>query len=126
MEDDRSFEAGEQLRGLRIGIAVVDDDRLAELASQLQLSGEQESLAVMRRPLTVEVQPGLAHRDGAVMRKELGQLVQPLCLRIPGLVRMDPERGEDPALPLGDRARGPAGIDAGTDPDLPLDPGLTR
>ena len=125
MEDDRSVEACQRSRGLRIGVSVVDDDRLAELAGELELDREQAPLPVVRCPVAVEVEAGLAHGHGALVPEELRQLGQPLRLRPTCLMRMDSERGENPAFAFGDRERSPAGIDARADRNHALDAGLT-
>src|SRR5207245_2775763 len=66
MEDDSAGEALEGRGGRLVGGARVDDDGLAEIRGQGELGLEQRELAVARCVVAVEVEPGLAHGDGAV------------------------------------------------------------
>ena len=104
----------------------MDDDGLAELGGQLELALEELALAVVRRVVAVEVEAGLADRDRALVGEQLAQLVEPRRVGLGGLVRMDPERCEDAVVPLGDRERLAAGVEARADRDDPVDAGLAR
>jgi hypothetical protein len=124
VQDDRAGEAGEKGRGLGVGIAVVHHDRLAERGGELELRDEKVSLRLPRSPVTVEIEARLADRDGALVPKQLGKLVEPPRLRTAGLVRVNAERGEDAVLAFCDRERRAAGIDSRADCDDTLDAGL--
>src|SRR5204862_3687936 len=105
VQDHGARETGEQRRSVRVGVAVVDHDRLAELCRELELRGEEVSLRFARGPVTVEVEAGLADRDCALLPKKLGELVRPSRLGTAGLVGADAERGENAPPPLGARER---------------------
>ena len=77
----------------------MNDDGLAELGRKLQLALEERALTVVRRVVPVEVEPGLADRDHALVAEQLAELVETPRVFVGGLVRVDPEGGEDPLLP---------------------------
>jgi hypothetical protein len=104
----------------------VDHDRLAEVGRQLELGSEQTLLPIVRRPVAVEVEPGFADGDGALLLEQLGQLGEPLGLGTARLMWVDTERRENPGLGRRDLERGAAGIDAGADRDHAVDAGLAR
>ena len=66
--------AGERRDRVVLGRARVDDERLAELARELDLRGERALLVGARRVVAVVVEPGLADREAARVARELGQL----------------------------------------------------
>src|SRR6185503_12309762 len=105
------------------GRARVHDDRLPELGSQLQLPLEELALAVVRSVVAVEVEAGLADGDRTLVGEQLPQLVEPGRVGLGGLVRMDPERGENTVVPAGDRKRLAAGLETRPDRDDPVDSG---
>src|SRR5215211_6620240 len=95
VQDDGALEAFERLRRLVRGRARMNDDGFAELGRQLEVALEELALAVMRRVVAVEVEPGLADRDGALVAEELAELVEVLRVLLGSLMGMDPKRGED-------------------------------
>ena len=90
----------------------MDDDRLAQLARQLELGLEQALLPVRRRVVAEEIESRLPHRDRLVVLKQIAQLVDAVRLAPAGLVRVDAERRERLVMPLGERERRPARLDA--------------
>ena len=62
MEDDRPAEVLEEACRVLVGRARVDDDRLAQLLRQLELSRERAELRVARRVVAEVVEPDLADR----------------------------------------------------------------
>ena len=87
----------------------------------------KSSTLVGRRCVSAEaVETRLPHRHGAGMAEQLPHLVEPAGLGAARLVRVDPERGHDALLPLGDGERAPTGVHAGADRDHPRDAGLAR
>ena len=121
----KKSSAGEGIRRLRVGFPVVDDDRLADPGRELELSREQLPLPLVRRPVAIEVEAGLADSDRALVTEELRQFGETFSLLATRLVRMDPERGEDTALALRDRKRRSARIDSRADRDHAVDAGFT-
>ena len=110
--------------GLRV--ARVDDDRLAELGRDLELSLEELPLAITGRPVAEIVEPGLPHRDRLLVLEQLAEVLDPACLGIARLVRVDPEHGEHLLVELGELERGPRRLDSRADGDDPVDPGRAR
>ena len=104
----------------------MNDDGLAELGRKLQLALEERALTVVRSVVPVEVEPGLADRDGALVAEQLAELVETPSVFVGGLVRVDPEGGENPLLPPGDGEGLAAGGEPGADRDDPLHPGRLR
>ena len=112
--------------GVGFGVARVDDDRLAELGRELELRLEELPLAIARRPVAEVVEPGLPHGDRLLVLEQLAELVDPACLGIAGLVRVDPEGGEHLLVELGELERGPRRLDPRADGDDPVDAGRAR
>ena len=109
-----------------VGGPGVDDDRQTELRGERELALEEAELRVRRRMVTVEVEPRLAHGDRLLVPEQRLELLDPARLLSPGLVRVDPERGEHAGFFLRDGEGGPAGADPGADRDHALDAGCAR
>ena len=80
-----------------MGIAVVDEDRLAGAGRERQLAGERFALHRRRREVAKVIQPDLADRHGAGVGR---QPVEPLPIRLRrggDEVWVDPHRGDDEA-----------------------------
>ena len=117
VEDHRAGERSESSGRLVVRFAIVDDDGEAELVGEGELRVEEAPLLLRSREATDGVEAGLAHRDRLRMSQELAELGEALGLGLPGLMRVDPERGMHAVVPLGDRERRPTRVDAGADRD---------
>ncbi len=117
MEDHRAGKRSKSSGRLVVRFAIVDDDGEAELVGQGELCVEEAPLLLRCGEATDGVEAGLAHRDRLRMSQELAELGEALGLGLPGLVRVDPERGMHALVTLGDRERRPARLDAGADRD---------
>ena len=95
MEDDGAAEALECGRDLLLRRAAVDDNRRPQPGGKLELPLEDLALPVARRVVAIEVEADLADRDGMLVSEELSQLVEPVCVVVCRLVRVDPERRRD-------------------------------
>jgi hypothetical protein len=104
----------------------MDHDRLAEVGGELELLPEEAPLEVAGSVVTVEVEPDLPERDGAFVAEKVPQLTEPPGVGPGGLVRVDPEDGEDADLSCRDRQRLAAGFESRADRDYPLDPRRAR
>jgi len=82
----------------------VDDERQVELKGQVYLLDERYLLRVARGQVAVEVQPGLADGDDALVGREPYHLRQHLLGRGLRIVRMNAD-GPAQARLLGDHAR---------------------
>ena len=71
MHDDGAVEAGEDVGRIRVRVASVDDDRLAELRREVELRLEQLPLSVARAAVTEVVEPGLPHGDRLVVLEQV-------------------------------------------------------
>ena len=89
----------------------MDDNRLPELCGQLELAFEELALPFVRRVVAVEVEAGLADRDGALVAEQLAQLVEPGRLGISRLMRVDSEGRENPLVARGDGEALAAGVE---------------
>ena len=117
MEDDGAGERREHVRGLGVRLAVVDHDGQPALGGELQLSREEPPLLARARIPANGVEARLAHRDDLRVVEEIAELVEASCIRPGGAVRIDPERGEDALVRVGECERRPARLDAGPDRD---------
>ena len=124
VQNDRAVEAFESGGGLLVGVARVDDDRLAEVSRELELPGEEIALPVARRVVAVEVEPGLADGDRTRVAEQLAELVEPGCVVIRGLVRVDAEGGPDSVVSPGEVERRAARVEPRADRDDALHAGL--
>lgn len=104
----------------------MNDDGLPELAGELELSREELALEIVRGVVAVEVEPRLADRDGSLVGEQLTKLVEAPGVGVSGLVRVDPERGEDALLSGGDGERLATGVEPGADRDDPAHAGRSR
>ena len=94
----------EDVAGLAVGVAGVDDQRQAGLARRRDMGAEALGLLGARAVLVVEVEPGLADADDLGMARRLDQAVGRALPLLLGLVRMDADRAPDVAVALGDGA----------------------
>ena len=85
---------------------------------------EELALAVVRRVVAVEVEPGLADGDRALVGEQLTQLVEPGRVGLGRLVRVDAERGEDAVVPSAIASVSRQRVDTRADRDDPVDAGL--
>jgi Arc/MetJ family transcription regulator len=75
VDDARDGRQGVDLGpGVGVGVADVQDDRLAELARELELTGEAAALGVAGRAVVEVVEAGLADGDDAGVREQAGEL----------------------------------------------------
>ena len=86
--------AGERGDRVVLGRARVDDERLAELARELDVGGERALLVGARRVVAVVVEAGLADRAAARVARELAQLVGDRVVVAGGAVGVVADRGE--------------------------------
>ena len=121
VEHDGAVGAEQRGEGVVVGVARVDHDRLAELGRDLELGFEEAALVVVRRVLAEVVEAGLADRDGARVREQVAQLVEPVRVGLVGVVRVDAESGVDAVVLLGKRERLVAARDARRDGDHAVD-----
>ena len=94
----------EDVAGLAVGVAGMDDQRQAGLARRRDMGAEALGLLGARAVLVVEVEPGLADADDLGMARGLDQAVGRALPLLLGLVRMDADRAPDIAVALGDGA----------------------
>ena len=116
MEHDRAVERREELGRLVVGGAGVDDDGQAELGGERELPLEEPALRVARGVVAVEVEPGLADRDGLRVREQLRELVEPTRLLAAAWCGWMPSAHADAVLAPGDRERRAAGVDSASRP----------
>ena len=90
--------AGEGGRRVRVGIARVDHDRQAGRRRDLELAVEERPLHRARGEIVEVVEPGLPDRDGPRMAEQAPRARRSALLRASGLMRIDPEGGEDALL----------------------------
>ncbi len=94
----------QDVAGLVVGVARVDNQRQASLTGGYDVGPEALGLLVARAVVVMEVEAGLAdaHHLGMARRRD-----QPVGVALPlvlGLVRMDADRAPDIVVPLGDGA----------------------
>jgi hypothetical protein len=96
--------------GVLLGGARVDDERLGELAGDLDLRAEGPLLVGARRVVAVVVQPGLADRAAAGMRRELAQVLGDGVVIPGGEVGVAADGGEHLVVGVGGGERAAAGL----------------
>ena len=104
-----------------VGVAGVDDDRLAELGGDLELRFEEALLVVVRGVLAEVVEARLADRDRARVAEQVAKLVEAVRVGLVRVVRVDAEDGVDAVVLLGERERLVRARDAGGDGDHAVD-----
>ena len=83
-------------------------------------------LAVVRRVVAVEVEPGLADGDGARVREALARARRAARVVAARSVWMDAEDRADAVVPVGELQRGRRPVDGRRDGEDPFDAGLAR
>ena len=78
------------------------DHRLPELVGELELVAEDAPLLVERRNAVEVVEPRLPDRDGRGMREQRTELADSLGVGRGSVVRVDPERGDDAVMRVGE------------------------
>ena len=121
VHDDRAVEARED--GGRVGVrfACVDDDRLAEIGRELELRLEELALPFARRAVAEVIESRLPHGDRTIVLREVAQILDAVCLRVAGLMRIDADRGEHLLVQFGELEGDAARVDAGAHGHDPLD-----
>ena len=92
----------EDVAGLAVGVARVDDQRQAGLARRRDVGAEALGLLGARAVLVIEVEAGLADADHLGMARRLDQPVGRALPLLLGLVRMHADRAPDIGVALGD------------------------
>ena len=112
---------------LRVRVAAVDDDRLAEPARHVELPAQRRLLRGPGREVAEEVEPHLPqrHHPGRPAGQPLHRLVVRLG-RLARVVGMNAHGGPDRGHALGQRHRGGVGLAIGADGHHPGHPGGPR
>ena len=92
----RTLRPPEKRTGDRLmGVAVVDEDRLADPSREVELSGEDVALDIWRREIAEEVEPDLADgSDPRITGQRLESCPDPL-IGLASVMRMEPHCGRD-------------------------------
>src|SRR5439155_4294125 len=93
VEDDGAVETVKTGQRVLVGRTRVDDDGLAKLARELELSLEERTLRSSRRVVAEVVETRLADGDRALVTQQTPKLVE--IGRLAGLVRVHAEAGID-------------------------------
>ena len=91
---------GEDRRGIVLGVAGVDDQRQAGGPRRLDMRGEALALRGAVGLVVIIIEPALADRDDARVRRGLDQRRGAEIGMGVGLVRMDPDAGPDVGIAL--------------------------
>jgi hypothetical protein len=121
VEDHVAGEACQHVRRLLCSSPRVDHDGQSDFSCKCEVPLEKAPLSVTRRIVAIVIEPGLPHRHGPLVGKQLPELVQPPCVSRAGIVRVDAERRKDALLLAGKLERPPARVDAGADRDDAID-----
>ena len=117
MEDHGAGERRERRGRLVARVAAVDHDGQAELVGERELARRRATRAHGACGAVVAVETRLADRDDARVAEQLASSSTPAGLGRRRLVRVDPERGDDALVGVGDRERAAARLDARADRD---------
>ena len=90
----------EDARAVLVGLAHVDDERLADLAREPDRPAQRLALPARGREVVVVVEPGLADRDDARVLGELGAALPILLGSLAGVVGMDGDGRRNLLRPL--------------------------
>ena len=97
----------EDAQRLLVGVATVDEHRLANPVGELQLAPERALLGFAWSEIAKEIEPGLADRDDAGAAGQPLDLGERRLVCVGGLVRMDADRRPHVRLAQGQGRRGP-------------------
>src|SRR4051812_9659035 len=97
----------QDLHEARMRVARVQEERLAELESELELRHEPFLLVGMRRIVAVEVEAAFTDRDAARMNAKVAELRDRALVAVACVMRMD-ARGAVEVVAIGDLRRQPA------------------
>ena len=76
-----------------VGVALVKEDRKAQLGGQLELGAETANLVRLRGIVSIEIEAAFAERDDARPSRHRAQLRQPIAGRFHGVMGMNAGRG---------------------------------